>query len=159
MVKNLPANERLLMLDPWVRKIPGSRKDKPLQYSCLESSMDRGAWQATVRVSQSQTQLSRHAHLFMYLPLHLNCKSYKRRKCVWFTFGSPVPTKQEAFIKYLLNLRASSIAQQVKNLPTMQKTQEIWVPSLGQEDPLDPLATHCSILAWKNAMEPGGLHS
>ena len=31
----------------------------PLQYSCLENSMDRGVWQATVpRVTKSQTQLS-----------------------------------------------------------------------------------------------------
>ena len=32
----------------------------PLQYSCLENPMDRGAWQATVpRITQSQTQLKR----------------------------------------------------------------------------------------------------
>ena len=31
---------------------------KPLQYSCLENTMDRGAWQATVHgVTKSQTQL------------------------------------------------------------------------------------------------------
>ena len=27
---------------------PGEGNDNPLQYSCLEKSMDRGAWQATV---------------------------------------------------------------------------------------------------------------
>ena len=27
---------------------PGERNGNPLQYSCLENSMDRGAWQATV---------------------------------------------------------------------------------------------------------------
>ena len=44
--------------------IPGSRRSpreghgNPLQYSCLENSMDRGAWYAVVqRVTQSQTQL------------------------------------------------------------------------------------------------------
>ena len=32
----------------------------------------------------------------------------------------------------------------------MQEMQETWVPSLGQEDPLEKeMATHCSILAWK----------
>ena len=30
--------------DPWVRKIPGSIKWQPLQYACLENSMDRGTW-------------------------------------------------------------------------------------------------------------------
>ena len=33
----------------WVRKLPWSRNGRPLQYSCLENSMDRGAWWTTVR--------------------------------------------------------------------------------------------------------------
>ena len=33
---------------PWVGKIPGEGNDCPLQYSCLEDSTDRGAWQTTV---------------------------------------------------------------------------------------------------------------
>ena len=41
----------------------------------------------------------------------------------------------------------------VKNLPAMQetqKTQEMQVQSLGQEDPLEKeMATHSSILAWE----------
>ena len=45
----------------------------------------------------------------------------------------------------------------------MQETQEMWVPSLGQEeDPLkEEMATHSSILAWKIPWteEPGGLQS
>ena len=48
---------------------------------------------------------------------------------------------------------ASLVAQTVKNLPT---TQETWVQSLGQEDPLEgSMATHPSILAWKNPMDRG----
>ena len=40
------------------------------------------------------------------------------------------------------------MAQAVKNLLTMQETQETWVLSLGQEDPLGKeMATHSSILA------------
>ena len=32
----------------------------------------------------------------------------------------------------------------------MQETQEVWVPSLGREDPLEKaMATHSSILAWE----------
>ena len=39
------------------------------------------------------------------------------------------------------------MAQLVKNLPVMQ---EIWVRSLGWEDPLEKgMATHSSILAWR----------
>ena len=40
-------------------KIAGEGNSIPLQYSCLENSMDRGAWWATVlKVSKSQTGLS-----------------------------------------------------------------------------------------------------
>ena len=42
------------------------------------------------------------------------------------------------------------MAQQVKNPPTVQGTQETQVWSLGQEDPLkQEMATHFSLLAWK----------
>ena len=56
----------------------------------------------------------------------------------------------------------SAMAQQVKNLPAMQETQETWVQFLCREDPLEKeMATHSSILAceipWTE--EPGGLHS
>ena len=38
---------------------PGEGNGSPLQYSCLENSMDVGAWRATVHgVEKSQTQLS-----------------------------------------------------------------------------------------------------
>ena len=44
--------------DPWVGRSPGTGHGNPLQYSCLENSMDTGAWQATVhRDSQTQTRL------------------------------------------------------------------------------------------------------
>ena len=54
---------------------------------------------------------------------------------------------------------ASLVAQSVTNLPAVQ---EIWVRSLGLEDPLEKeMATHSSILAWKISWteEPGGLQS
>ena len=44
----------------------------------------------------------------------------------------------------------SGSAQQVKNLPAMLEIQEMWVQSLGREDPLKKeMATHFSILAWE----------
>ena len=51
------------------------------------------------------------------------------------------------------------MALMVENLPAIQDT---WVPSLGQEDPLEKeMAPHSSILAWRIPWteEPGGLHS
>ena len=45
---------------------------------------------------------------------------------------------------------ASQVAHGVKNLPAVQEMQEMWVRSLGQEDPLEEgVATHSSILAWR----------
>ena len=47
-------------------------------------------------------------------------------------------------------------------MPAMQELQEMWVQSLGQEDPLEEgMATHYSILAWRIPWreEPGGLQS
>ena len=45
------------------------------------------------------------------------------------------------------------VAYTVKNLPTIQET---WVWFLGQENPLKKgMATHSSILAWKNPMDRG----
>ena len=49
-----------LGLDLWIRKkgMAGAGNGYPLQYSCLENPMDRGAWWATVHgVAKSQTQL------------------------------------------------------------------------------------------------------
>ena len=46
-------------LIPGSGRPPGGGSGNPLQYSCLENPMDRGAWQAIVhRVAKSQTQLS-----------------------------------------------------------------------------------------------------
>ena len=43
------------LIPGWGRFLEG-RHGNPLQYSCLENPMDRGAWQATVRgVTKSQT--------------------------------------------------------------------------------------------------------
>ena len=40
------------------------------------------------------------------------------------------------------------MSQQVKNLPEMQKTQEMQVQSLGGENPVEEkMETHCTIIA------------
>ena len=41
---------------PGLGRSPGEENGNPFQYSCLENSMDRGAWQATVHgIAKSQT--------------------------------------------------------------------------------------------------------
>ena len=62
VVKNLPANTGDAGNSgsvPVLGRSPGGRHGNPLQYSCLENSMDRGAWRATViGEAKSQTQFS-----------------------------------------------------------------------------------------------------
>ena len=61
MVKNLPSNAgdvRDMGSIPGLGRSPGGGNGNPLQYSCLENPMDRGAWQATVHgIAKSQTRL------------------------------------------------------------------------------------------------------
>ena len=46
------------------------------------------------------------------------------------------------------------MAQAVKNSTAMQEIQEAWAQFVGQEDTLEKeMATHSSILAWKNLMD------
>ena len=42
-----------------VELLPGERNSNPLQYSCLENPMDRGAWWATIHgIVKSRTRLN-----------------------------------------------------------------------------------------------------
>ena len=55
VVKNPPANvadTRAVGSIPGSGRSPGVRNGNPIQYSCLENPMNRGAWQATVHRSQ-----------------------------------------------------------------------------------------------------------
>ena len=69
VAKNLSANAGApgdVGLIPGSGRSLGVGNGNPLQYSCLENSMDRGAWQATVHgVTKSQTQLSIHASVIL----------------------------------------------------------------------------------------------
>ena len=62
VVKNPPANAgdvKDVSLIPGLGRLPGGGHGNPLQYSCLENPIDRGAWRATVyEVTKSWTQLS-----------------------------------------------------------------------------------------------------
>ena len=80
VVKNLPGNagdSEGMTLIPGSGRFPGGGNGKLLQYSCLEKSMDREAWQATVhgvtrvRHKRAHTQRcfkdSEHCHLKPFL--------------------------------------------------------------------------------------------
>ena len=63
VVKGLPANAGVIRdmgSIPETRRCPGEGRGNPLQYSCLENTMDRGVWWTAVhRVTKSWTQLKR----------------------------------------------------------------------------------------------------
>ena len=120
-----------MRFDPWIGKIPRRGHGNPLQYSCLEHPMDRGAWQATVY------GVTRVGHDWV------TCV----HACARVRARAHTHTHTEA----------SLVAQTVNNPAAMQDT---WVWTLGWEDPLEEgMATHFSILAWRIPWteEPGGL--
>ena len=56
MAKDLPANARDVRHSgsiPELGRFPGGGHGNPLQYSCLENPMDRGAWWDTVTIRNS----------------------------------------------------------------------------------------------------------
>ena len=62
--------------------VPGSGRSSwvgngnPLQYSCLENSMDRGAWRATVLAySQTRPNTHTHTHTHVYGLKDFSCRS------------------------------------------------------------------------------------
>ena len=83
LVKSLPAiqetvgNAGDLSLIPGLGRSPGGGNSNLLQYSCLENSMDGGAYRATVHgVSKSQTQLITHTHTYiMFFKLQFSIAS------------------------------------------------------------------------------------
>ena len=66
VVKNPPANvqnTRDAGLIPTLGRSPGVGNGNPIQYSCLENPMDRGAWRLpSMGLRKSQTRLSTHEH-------------------------------------------------------------------------------------------------
>ena len=76
VVKNPSVNTggtRDVSLIPGLGRSLEGGKGNPLQYSCLENSMDRGAWQAIVHgVAKSQTQLSNWALVHTHTLIHIH---------------------------------------------------------------------------------------
>ena len=72
MVKTPPANAgdiRNAGSNPGLGRSPGEGNGNPLQYSCLENPMDRGAWQATIhKITKSRTELKQLKEILMCFP-------------------------------------------------------------------------------------------
>ena len=88
VVKNPSANAgdvRVQGLIPGLGRSPGVGNGNWLQYSCLENSMDKGAWWATVHgAAKHQTRRSTHRYT------HRVLASYEAaRKCTFYTYTHP----------------------------------------------------------------------
>ena len=89
VVKNLPANARDLTnvgLIPGLGRSPGREHENPLQYSCLENPIDRGAGglQSVDRTESDTTEATKHAlpwYLLYERPSVKNCCSSGLSKC------------------------------------------------------------------------------
>ena len=71
-VKNFLAMQEI----PGSERSPGERNGYPLQYFCLENSMDRGTWWATVHgVARFGQTEQLHYYYYMLLRTHINFTS------------------------------------------------------------------------------------
>ena len=84
MVKNPAANAGDAGWIPGLGRSPGRGNGNPLQYSCWENSMVRGAWQATVHgIAKSQMQLNTQTHMVNYTyPLTFIYTSIKKKAAI-----------------------------------------------------------------------------
>ena len=72
MIKNLPANAgdaRDMDLIPGLGRSPRGGNGNPLQYSCLENFMDRGAWRATW--SRKELDMTEHMHTLTHTEVYI----------------------------------------------------------------------------------------
>ena len=78
------------------RHLSGEENGEPLQCSCLENPMDRGAWWAAVHgVARSQTQLKQ-------LSMHADTPLYRLDQCSpkFSTPGNPVRNPERKYLKF-----------------------------------------------------------
>ena len=67
MVKNLPANAGYVGSFPASGRSPGEGNSYPLQYSCLENSTDRRAWQAAVHGVTESDMTENAQYVLIYI--------------------------------------------------------------------------------------------
>ena len=123
---------------PGLERSLGRGNGNPLQYSCLENSMDREAWRATVHgVAKSQTWLNDWSCTYARellkeledsvvsttVGLGVNLKKHRRRSCYLCVY------KGKAFLGEM-----TSEAEAEKGL-TLQELSLLWIPIALKPDP------------------------
>ena len=102
MVKNLPANAgdiREACSVPGSGRSPGGGSGNPLQYSCLENPMDRGAWRATGQgLKESDTTEAAHLQAWTHAR-HAHMKIYRKVNSTGATISSSRIPQWKALVK------------------------------------------------------------
>ena len=104
MVKNLPVNKEDaggVGSIPRLGRSPGGAHGNPLQHSCLENSMDRGTWRATV-------QMVAESDMTEQLSIHIKQHHQKKKE-------------KETVISYLIHTSGVQVFLNVKLLSVIQK--------------------------------------
>ena len=73
MVRNPPANAEAMGSIPGLERSPGRRKGNPIQYSCWDNPMDRGAWQAPPGRGCRESDMIDCIHICMYNSVNQLC--------------------------------------------------------------------------------------
>ena len=106
MVKNPPANARDIRgagSTLGSGRSPGEGNDNPLQYSCLENPMDRGAWQAKVHgVTKNLTRLSIHVHT--HNRFTGKYPTTQRHNSAYFSYNSKILCLYKFILLILINI-------------------------------------------------------
>ena len=101
---------------------PGGEHSNPLQYSCLENPMDRGAWWATVqRVTNSQTQLKQLSTYIWYWILQENRENFFLL-ILYFVFKLFILANTLLFEKRMTEIKLENMQPQIAMInTTLQK--------------------------------------
>ena len=121
---------------------PGGGKDNPLQYSCLENPMDRGAWQATVhRVAKSQTRLSDFIHTHTHKPADGHC-SHQSKRCL--LLGRKAMTNLDGILKSRdITLPTKVHLVKAMVFPVVMHGCESWTVKKAEHQRTDPFELWC----------------
>ena len=138
-VKNLPSMQEIktTQVQSLDQEDPLEEENgNPLQYSCLENPMDKGAWQATIqRGTKSWTQLSDYIREGNGTPLQYSCLENPMDRGAWWAAVRGVAKSWTRLSDFTFTFHFHAWEKE--------------------------MATHSSVLAWRipGTVEPGGLLS
>ena len=111
---------------PELERCPGEENGYPLQHSCLENCMDRGAWQATdqeVTESDMTEWLALSLHFFIFTLL---CKSkWERRFTVWHRIFWYCFSSLRGVLCWFSHVTQLLLVTEIALLPAFHKEMEI----------------------------------